>query len=259
MYVRQDQGERYTVHWPTLQTLLITSKRTMKIYLSNAVFYNRAPFEKLELYFEENEIAVLTAVNGRGKTTVLSHIVDAFHEMARPFFQGEYEGKENKFYRVSSMIENLDMTKPSLAYLRFKTASGEFVDYVNARGELTEAEYNAFELPSNKINFSELKGSLDTLGYVKNISSNVDQKKAQTIFGSNLLTYFPSYRYEVPGYLNDPYQIELSFSKKSGFSGRLRNPIEVVSGLPQLANWIMDVVLDMKNSNVVEDQTLFKN
>ena len=33
----------------------------MKIYLSNAMFYNRAPFEKLELYLEENEIAVLTA------------------------------------------------------------------------------------------------------------------------------------------------------------------------------------------------------
>lgn len=28
------------------------------------------------------------------------------------------------------------------------------------------------------------------------------------------------------------------------FSGYLPNPIEVISGLPQLANWIMDVVLD---------------
>jgi predicted ATP-binding protein involved in virulence len=58
----------------------------MKLYLSSATFYNRAPFEKLVLHFEENEIAVLTAVNGRGKTTILSHIVDAFHEMAKPFF-----------------------------------------------------------------------------------------------------------------------------------------------------------------------------
>lgn len=231
----------------------------MKIYLSTAAFYNRAPFEKLELYFEENEIAVLTAVNGRGKTTVLSHVVDAFHEMARPFFHGEYEGKENKFYRVSSQIENLESTKPSLVYLRFKTDSGELIDYVNARGALTEAEYNVFDLPSDKIEFNELKESLDTSGFAKKISSNLDQKKARIVFGANLLTYFPSYRYEAPGYLNDAYQIELSFAKKTGFSGRLKNPIEVISGLPQLANWIMDVVLDMKNSNGAEDQTLFLN
>lgn len=231
----------------------------MKIYLSNAAFYNRAPFEKLELYFEENEIAVLTAVNGRGKTTVLSYIVDAFHEMARPFFPGEYEGKENKFYRISSQIENLDSTKPSLAYLRFKTSSGEHIDYVNVRGALTEVEYNAIELPSDKIQFQELKESLDKASYAKKTSSNLNQKKAETIFSSNLLTFFPSYRYETPGYLNDPYKIEMDFAKISSFSGRLRNPIDVVSGLPQLANWIMDVVLDMKNANDAQSQALFQN
>ena len=56
----------------------------MKLFLSSIYFYNRAPFETIKLDFEENEIAVLTAVNGRGKTTIISHIVDAFHEMARP-------------------------------------------------------------------------------------------------------------------------------------------------------------------------------
>jgi predicted ATP-binding protein involved in virulence len=156
----------------------------MKLYLSYAAFYNRAPFGKLEMHFEENEIAVLTAVNGRGKTTVLSHIVDAFHEMAKPFFHFEYEGKENKFYRVSSQIENLDSARPSLAYLRFKTTSGEVFDYVNVRGPLTEAEYNDLELPSDKIQFHELKESLDIQGLAKNISSNFDQKKQKKFLNS---------------------------------------------------------------------------
>ncbi|MDZ4201359.1 MAG: AAA family ATPase [Gallionella sp.] len=230
----------------------------MKIHLSSATFYNRAPFEKLELYFGENEIAVLTAVNGRGKTTVLSHIVDAFHELARRFFPNEYEGKENKFYRVSSQSENLDSTRPSLVYLRFKTTSDEDIDYVNARGALTEAEYNALELPGNKIQFSSIKESIDRLGFAKHTSSNLDQKKAEAIFSSNILTYFPSYRYEAPGYLNDPYKVELDFAKSNIFSGRLRNPIEVISGLPQLANWIMDVVLDIR-LNDVQSQVLFAN
>ena len=231
----------------------------MKIYLSSAIFYNRAPFDKLEFSFEENEIAVLTAVNGRGKTTALSHIVDAFHEMARPFFQGTYKGKENELYRVSSGIENLDNTKPSLAYLRFKTSSGEYIDSVNARGALTEDEYNAFELPSNKIQFNELKESLDKLGFAKKTSSNLDQKKSATIFATNVLTYFPSYRYEVPGYLNDSYKVDLDFAKSTLFSGKLRNPIEVISGLPQLANWIMDVVLDASLYKDAQSQILINN
>lgn len=231
----------------------------MKFYLSNAFFFNRAPFEKLEMHFEENEIAVLTAVNGRGKTTVLSHIVDAFHEMARPFFQNEYEGRENQFYRVSSQMDNLDAQKPSLVYLRFKFSNGRFVDFVNARGSLTEAEYNSFGLPADKINFNEFKESLANSYFAKKISSNFNKKIADEVFGENLMTFFPAYRYEAPGYLNDSYQIELNFTKKSGFSGNLNNPIEVVSGLPQLANWIMDVVLDMVVTKDAKSIALFKN
>lgn len=219
----------------------------MKVFLSYAAFYNRAPFDALELSFEENEIAVLTAVNGRGKTTLLSHIVDALHEMARPFFPGGYEGKENKLYRISSQIEKLDIAKPSVCYLRFGTSTGEFIDYVNVRGPCSAADYEALTPLPNKIPFATLQASLEASNYAKGISSNVNQKKADEIFNTNVLTYFPSYRYEVPGYLNDPYQVELNFTKKSGFTGHLRNPIEVISGLPQLANWIMDVVLDVRS------------
>ncbi|TAN70709.1 MAG: hypothetical protein EPN17_04375 [Methylobacter sp.] len=231
----------------------------MKLYLSYAAFYNRAPFEKLEMHFEENEIAVLTAVNGRGKTTILSHIVDAFHEMTRPFFPTEYEGRENKLYRVSSPIENLDQTKSSLAYLRFKTTTGEIIDYVSVRGALNEAEYDAFDLPTNKIPFSELRESLDQSNFVKKIFPNLDQKKVESIFNNNLLTYFPSYRYEAPGYLSDPYQVKLSFTNSPGFTGRLKNPIEVVSGLPQLVNWMMDVVLDMRITQNIQTSIIFHN
>lgn len=42
----------------------------MKIFVERIIIKNRAPFESLDLAFNENEIAVLTAVNGRGKTTI---------------------------------------------------------------------------------------------------------------------------------------------------------------------------------------------
>lgn len=72
-----------------------------------------------------------------------------------------------------------------------------------------------------------------------------------SLFSNNLLTYFPSYRYEKPGYLTDPYKVELTFKKDLKLTGYLPNNIEVVSDLSKLANWLMDIILDyhIYNSN----------
>ncbi|CAN4267862.1 TOPRIM domain containing protein [Methylophilaceae bacterium] len=231
----------------------------MTIFLKNAYFCNRAPFKNLKLNFNKAQISVLTAINGSGKTTLISHIVDAFHEMAKKSFPNEYEGKENKFYRVSSGIESLNQSEPSLVYLRFQLDE-KTLDYINVRGGLTEAQYDSYDLPEGKINFADIKPSLERDGFVKLISRIPDEKVIKTLFEKNLLTYFPSYRYEAPGYLNDPYKLNLSFQKTYKFSGYLNNPIEVVSGLPSLANWILDVVLDMRlYSNDSSHKLMFEN
>ena len=66
------------------------------------------------------------------------------------------------------------------------------------------------------------------------------------MFEQNVLTYFPSYRYELPAYLNDSYSIPLKYSIKSKFSGYLPNQIEVISDMNSFSNWLLDVLLDMK-------------
>ena len=232
----------------------------MKIWLETAIFQNRAPFDTLRVDFSENEISVLSAVNGRGKTTLISHLVDAFYEMAKPHFRQEFEGRENKFYRLSSSIHNLVFSEPSVVYFRFRiritnptgteqTAqpAEKVVDYVDVRGDLTEDHYNKWIGLEDKVPFNQIEQSLKSNDCAKKVSSILDKQMAMEVFGQNLLTYFPSYRFEVPGYLNDPYKTALSFRKESLFSGRLNNPIEVVSGLPQLANWLMDIVLDIQH------------
>jgi len=223
----------------------------MKIFLEKAIFVNKAPFDKLELDFKENDISILSAMNGKGKTTIISHIVDAFYEMAKPHHSNEFEGKENKFYRLSSSLQNLSATKSSFVYLRFKlnnSDKNEVFDYLEIRNKCSEDEYNEAIPLTNKIQFGNIKPTLDEANCAKLISPNFNKEKAKEIFLENVLTYFPSYRYEAPGYLNDAYKINLNFRKQLGFSGFLKNPIEVISGLPQLANWIMDVVLDSEIS-----------
>jgi hypothetical protein len=224
-----------------------------KIFLERAIFANRAPFdESLELSFQENKIVVLSAVNGRGKTTFLSHVVDAFYEMAKGHFPQEFKGVEGQYYRVSSQIFHIKGNEPSFVYLRFSAAGGQKIDYVDARGDdagkCTQEQYDAAIRVDNKIPFEAFSGMLAQDGNAK-LVHGLSSAIAKKIFQGNVLTYFPSYRYEQPGYLNDPYKVKLEFKKDSGFSGYLPNPLEVATGLQGLMNWIMDVVLDIRQGN----------
>tara|TARA_R110002051_G_scaffold225236_1_gene288200 strand:- start:337 stop:2247 length:1911 start_codon:yes stop_codon:yes gene_type:complete len=230
----------------------------MKTHIEKIIIVNRAPFKKIKLDFKENEIAVLTAINGSGKTTILSHIVDAWHEMVRPHFPKEFENKENKYYRVSSPIYNLDRSKPSFVYIRFRSLEGAY-DYLDIRDNSTELEYNDAIKIEGKIPYSQFNSSLTKAHNLKITSSNFTKQVAEKLFLNNITTYFPSYRFEAPGYLNEPYKVILDFKKLSGYSGYLNNPLEVITGLPQLANWIMDIVLDMSINPTGPEIILFNN
>lgn len=71
--------------------------------LDKIVFINRAPFEHMEIDFLNCGINVLSAINGKGKTTILSHIVDAFHELAKIAFPRSYEGNLDGAYQSTSL------------------------------------------------------------------------------------------------------------------------------------------------------------
>ena len=225
----------------------------MSFYLVKAIFINRAPFEHLVLDFKEKGINVLSAINGRGKTTVLSHIVDAFYEMAKLCYTGSFEGKENKFYRFSSSIFHLANSKFSIVYFRFKL-DGDIIDYIDCRGkDLTVDNYESIIQLENPIPFERIKNKVHNNNYVKVFSGNLNKEKIMSIFDNNILTYFPAYRYEQPYYLNDPYKFSVKFNIDSQFNGYLTNPIEVTSEIEALANWIMDVVLDWINYKQVQE------
>lgn len=209
--------------------------------LQKAIFFNRAPFNKLELNFDDSNIFVLSGINGKGKTTVLSYIVDSFYELAKQAFQNEIENIANKFYRVSSFLSTLDSTKPSIVYLRY-TDKGHILDYIDLRGDCSKEVYNAIINLDEKIPFESIRKS----SLVSKIWSVNNKNEIQDLFSKNLLTYFPAYRYETPSYLNDPYKIKLKFHTNLEFSGYLPNPIEVISDIDAIANWIMDVQLDVK-------------
>lgn len=206
-------------------------------------FVNRAPFKNdLEISFQDG-INVLCGINGRGKTTILSYIVDAIYEMAKLNYKGSFEGRENKFYRVSSSLHNIDPNKPSIVYIKFK-AGGRVFDYIDVRGKLTEVEYNEFVKYDGKIEFGKIQNGLKSSNTVKLFSIESKDAAIKDAFTENVLTYFPSYRYELPGYLNDTYKNDVEINNTIQFTGELPNPIEVCTGLEEFSSWILDVVLD---------------
>ena len=215
----------------------------MAFHLDKAIFINRAPFEHLELDFKKNGINVLTAINGKGKTTILSHIVDAFYELARPNFENEFEGKSNKYYRISSSIFNLNLSLPSFVYFVFNN-DGDRWDYIDIRNECSENDYEANISIDNKIPYNEFSQELKVGKNVKKWCNSAQKDSVIKLFNQNLLTFFPSYRYESPGYLSDTYSFKIEHKIESGYSGFLTNPLRVLCQFKVLANWLLDVVLD---------------
>ena len=221
------------------------------ILVDKCLFINRAPFkDNLEISFKEG-VNVLCGINGRGKTTILSYIVDAFYEMAKPNYRGSFEGKEYKYYRLSSSFHTIDPGKPSIVYIRFKVEE-RTIDYIDVRGILSEAEYNDLVKYETKIEYGKIKNGLQASDTVKLFSCDDIDKAIKDAFAKNVLTYFPSYRYELPGYLNTPYKENVEISDSIRFSGELPNPIEVCTGLAEFSSWILDVVLDWEVNKSVQ-------
>lgn len=67
--------------------------------IEKAIFVNRAPFQKVEFDFLESGVNVLSGINGRGKTTVISHIVDVFTK-----WQDQASRILSKERRISSIV-----------------------------------------------------------------------------------------------------------------------------------------------------------
>ena len=214
------------------------------MFLEKIIFDNRAPFEHLEIDFKNSGVNVLTAINGKGKTTILSHIADAFFELARHAYPQEFEGRENKLYRVSSSLYNTIPDKPSIVYLRFKD-NETIYDYIDICGNCTREQYENTITVDNKIGYNSFHVNLAQQNFTKywDAKSNNIRKE---MFEQNLLTYFPSYRFELPAYLNDSYSNHLKYSVHNKFTGYLPNQIEVISDISSFLNWLLDLLLDMK-------------
>ena len=130
----------------------------------------------------------MSGINGKGKTTILSYIVDAFYELAKKGYRNEFENNSNEYYRVSSGLFSLNRQAFSIVYLRFVAKDGKENDYIDIRGSITEEEYRAVLGIDNPIPFSDISKELEknnNLKYWKNHS----EKDSKDVFSAELMTF----------------------------------------------------------------------
>ena len=233
------------------------------MYVKDIIFYNRAPFDNLHLTFEENSISVLTAVNGKGKTTILSYIMDAWIEMTRRAFDQSYKDKEDDYYRISSGIHLINPDAPSFVYMRF-VHNGAPYDYLDYRNGLPEELYNKYVSLDNKLVYADIKPTIDEKPSAKYVDKRLKEEITTSIFNEQVMIYMPSYRSEIPNYLNDAYKTKWEHDMSMKYSRRLTNPLEVSEGLPQLANWLLDLLLDcslysLDSGHAVPEDVVWEN
>ena len=211
--------------------------------VKDIIFFNRAPFNSLHLTFEENTITVLTAVNGKGKTTILSYIMDAWVEMTRKAYPQSYKGKEDDYYRLSAGIYLINASAPSFVYIRFMHENKPY-DYLDYRNGLPENVYEENVPLEDKIKYNDIKNRIDKEQSAKIVDGRLKTDIIKQIFDSHVMTYMPSYRSEIPNYLNDAYKTKWEHDMSMKYSGYMQNPLEVSEGMPQFANWLLDLLLD---------------
>lgn len=218
----------------------------MGFYVDRIIINNRAPFNGIDLSFRDGSISVLTAFNGKGKTTILSYIVDAWIEMTKAAYPNTYEGRENSYYRISSPLYDIDKNQTSIVYIRFNR-DGKNIDYVDIRNGISKEWYESVIPMDDRIPYESFDAVNKKRKAFKKIAPNFhNQDDITGIFDNTLCAYFPSYRFELPNFLNEKYKEDVIHKIDSDYSGYLMNPLEVTSDIREITNWILDVVLDQE-------------
>ena len=213
------------------------------MFVKDIILYNRVPFENLHLSFDKNDIAVLAAINGKGKTTILSYITDAWVALTRGAYPTTFKGKEYALYRVSSSLFAMDVSKTSVVYIRFCDNDVNY-DYIDARGKFDEGEYNDIIPLDGKLPYNSFEAKFKGDGIVQYHDNTLNNEKVKELFENNIATYMPAYRYEMPNYLGDAYISDVKFTTDSRYSSEMTNPLEVRTAFEDIENWFLDMVLD---------------
>jgi hypothetical protein len=221
------------------------------MYLRCLYIENIGPLRKLmlELQIPQQESpkpVVLVGENGSGKTNLLSIIADALFEAAAAHYSDVVPSTNlgsRPWFRVVGASTIYSGASGSCALLQFEDQGSSYV-YKEKGGSLA-AEDITGSLPES----FKPHASWPKEGPVKEFPLPEDVSKKTFEQGAYL--YFPSSRAETPLWLNKNSLPVDDFDLAPRFTKQLGKPIYVESGIQQLKQWILSIIVEIRTDFTV--------
>lgn len=216
------------------------------MYLKKLYIQHNGPINRLDLNlpFSANENplpCVFVGTNGSGKTHLLSIVADALFEAAIAHYHdviANGTGNNRPWFRIVGGATTTIGASGGCVLLEFQEGTETHI-YAEKSGKLSPnqvTEHLPESLRPHAIWAEE--------GMLKHFS--IDETQSQRIFSRGAYAYFPANRAEVPHWLNQDSLKTESFNLDPRISNRLGKPIYVESGITQLKQWLLSLLLDSR-------------
>jgi len=214
------------------------------MYIKQIEIHNYGPIENLNISPSFDEIGnplplIILGKNGSGKTLLLSNIVDSLVEIKKLKYTDLKEIKGEQYFKIGQKDYILCSKDYSFVNIEFanETENAFYTDFMT--NNLNEEFINQICTELGYIDTDNEQ--LFEIGFYRTISSNFN--KFQDEFLSNILIFFPSSRYDHPAWLNQDKKI--GFNLETSFVGQSETDIIKTFVLPEIQQWILEIVLDV--------------
>jgi hypothetical protein len=212
------------------------------MYLKSVALENYGPYKNMRFDFRLDENsnpipAILIGKNGCGKTIFLSHIVNAFISAKQILYENA-EVEKGKVYKYRSPYYINGEAMYSHSKVEFTDQDANVTEWQlrNTKKELVE-EFGITPPDPDWENIPENETSF--------FKSTFKKKSAKLLIDKGCVLYFPSNRFEEPGWLNkDNLTSPVEYMDLKNLSNLSNRSIVSISTLKECQRWLLDILLD---------------
>lgn len=218
-------------------------KGGVKVLIKNIIIENVGPIKRINIELPINEDntpqpIIIVGENGKGKSTLISSIVDSLFEYSKQAFNDvvpkSFEN-QNPYFKISSYINTTVGEKYSFSFINFINN----YQYIDKSGEIS------FEECKEKTKgILTLNSNWDNIGNVKNCTRNKSYFEDE--FVKKAICYFPPNRYEKPIWMNEDALFKGIFNIEGKINGKLNKPILIENVNKANINWLLDIIADSR-------------
>ncbi|MBJ9770952.1 ATP-binding protein [Clostridioides difficile] len=223
------------------------------MFLDRIIMENVGPIDNLDIGFPFNEDGspkpiIFVGENGKGKSTVLSNIVDSLFEFAKQPYNDITETNKDgttPYFKVLSWKNTKVGCDYSFSFINFVNGEQNF-QYIEKLGNLSFEQ--CIEKTSGLLNLDNNWGNRKN---IKDITKNKEYFEEE--FANKSFCFFPPNRYETPHWMNQNIVSENLITINDKISGKLNKPIIVQNVTETNIKWLLDIIVDSRADLIQSD------